>query len=208
MPTAATRRFEPRRQPQQERSRRMRARILQAAVRVLREDGALGFTTTRVADEAGISVGSLYQYFPNKHALVLAIHHDAVLEGWKHVEAILDGQDASPRQKIIDIAKWFFAIESSEAAQLGAVFEDVEVFLRDSTNNKTLDQDARSRFTRFLAETTQPNPAREVDLDAQLLMTTLEAVGKAVAAQPLNPTQRERWAVVTATMLSDHLGIK
>jgi AcrR family transcriptional regulator len=184
----------------------MRARILQAAVRVLHEDGALGFTTSRVADEAGISVGSLYQYFPNKHALVLAIHHDNVREGWKHVEAILDGQDA-PRQRIIDIAKWFFAAESSEAAQLGAVFEDVEVFLRDSTDKETLDQGARSRFTRFLAETTPPNPARDVDFDTQLLITTLEAVGKAVAAQPLDSARREQWAVVTATMLCEHLGI-
>ena len=185
----------------------MRARILQAAVRVLHDDGALGFTTTRVADEAGISVGSLYQYFPNKHALVLAVHHEAVRDGWQHVQAILDGQDASPRQKVIDIAKWFFATESSEAAQLGAVFDDIEVFLRNGADNKTLDQDARARFTRFLADTTQPHPARKVDFDARLLMTTLEAVGKAVAAKPLNPTERAQWAVVTATMLCDHLGI-
>jgi len=38
-----------------------------------------GFTATRVADEAGVSVGSLYQYFPNKHALALAIHDQTVL---------------------------------------------------------------------------------------------------------------------------------
>lgn len=43
----------PRKQPRQERSRRMQERILQAAIRVLAEEGALGFTTTKVADEAG-----------------------------------------------------------------------------------------------------------------------------------------------------------
>jgi AcrR family transcriptional regulator len=44
----------------------MRDRIVAAAIRVLADEGALGFTTTRVADEAGISVGSMYQYFPTE----------------------------------------------------------------------------------------------------------------------------------------------
>ena len=35
------------------------------------------------------------QYFPNKHALVLAVHHEAVRDGWQHVQAILDGPDGS-----------------------------------------------------------------------------------------------------------------
>ena len=56
--------------------------IVEAATRVLARDGWDGFTTNEVAQVAGISVGSLYQYFPNKLALAEAIrqrHLDAVL---------------------------------------------------------------------------------------------------------------------------------
>jgi AcrR family transcriptional regulator len=166
----------------------------------------LVFTTTRVAEEADISVGSLYQYFPNKHALVVAIHRDAVNRGWEHVRSILDDADQPARQKVVDIAKWFFATESSEAVELGAVFEDIEVFLRDRTD-EPLDDEVRTGFARFVASASRRGPAASAQFNSQLLMTTLEAVGKAVAAQPLSAAQREQWAVATATMLCDHLGI-
>lgn len=183
----------------------MRTRILEAAVRVLRDEGALGFTTTRVADEAGISVGSLYQYFPNKHALVLAVHADAVRRGWDHVQGILDDPSRTPSQKIIGIAEWFFATESTEAAELGAVFEDIDVFLRDQADER-LEAEALRRFTEFVADACSRDLAHAA-FDAQLLMTTLEAVGKAIANRPLNKEAREQWAAATATMLCGHLGI-
>ena len=62
-----------RKNPQQERSRRMVERIVSAGQRVLAEHGYERTTTNRVADEAGISPGSLYQYFPNKEAILDAV---------------------------------------------------------------------------------------------------------------------------------------
>jgi AcrR family transcriptional regulator len=56
--------------PTQERSKRMIATILDAAEKVMVRVGYETFTTNHVAEEAGISVGSVYQYFPDKHALV------------------------------------------------------------------------------------------------------------------------------------------
>lgn len=63
----------PRKQPKQNRSAFMVETILQAATRVLSKESLAGFNTNRVAEVAGISVGSLYQYFPNKSALVAAL---------------------------------------------------------------------------------------------------------------------------------------
>jgi len=59
--------------PRQQRSVEMVHAILDAAKRVLEKEGLLAFTTNRVADVAGVSVGSLYQYFPNKDALLLGV---------------------------------------------------------------------------------------------------------------------------------------
>jgi AcrR family transcriptional regulator len=63
----------PRKSPRQERSAYTVETILAAAARVLERDSLAGFNTNRVAAVAGVSVGSLYQYFPNKSALIAAL---------------------------------------------------------------------------------------------------------------------------------------
>ena len=62
-----------RRAPTQERSKVLVKALIDTTTRVLLRDGYSGLTTNTVAREAGVSVGSLYQYFPNKDALVRAM---------------------------------------------------------------------------------------------------------------------------------------
>ncbi|MUL46186.1 TetR/AcrR family transcriptional regulator [Mycobacterium sp. CBMA293] len=73
-------RFRARKQPKQQRSAETRQRILEAAAHVFAEFGYRGGTTNRIAEAADISIGSLYQYFPNKDAILAALtdaHIDA-----------------------------------------------------------------------------------------------------------------------------------
>lgn len=63
----------PRKRPRQARSRATVETILTASARILVRRGFDGFTTNEVAEAAGVSIGSLYQYFPNKEALVAAL---------------------------------------------------------------------------------------------------------------------------------------
>ena len=63
----------PRKRPKQARSRLTVDAIVEAAAQVLVADGYDGLTTTRVAERAGVSIGTLYQYFPDKDALVAAL---------------------------------------------------------------------------------------------------------------------------------------
>jgi AcrR family transcriptional regulator len=63
--------LEPRKQPRQERSSKVVDRILDAALILTREQGTKTPTTLAIARRAGLSVGSLYQYFPNKEAILL-----------------------------------------------------------------------------------------------------------------------------------------
>ncbi|WP_367325504.1 TetR/AcrR family transcriptional regulator [Streptomyces sp. HUAS ZL42] len=62
-----------RRTPQQARSKARLARVLEAAERVLVEEGVQALTTTRVAAAAKVSVGSLYQYLPDREAIIDAL---------------------------------------------------------------------------------------------------------------------------------------
>lgn len=63
--------LEPRKQPRQERSSRVVDRILDAALVLTREQGTRTPTTLAIARRAGLSVGSIYRYYPNKEAILL-----------------------------------------------------------------------------------------------------------------------------------------
>lgn len=62
-----------RKEPRQARSRATVEAVVEAGARILSEQGWAGFTTNKVAEAAGVSIGSLYQYFPDKVSLVGAI---------------------------------------------------------------------------------------------------------------------------------------
>jgi len=65
--------LKPRKSPAQKRSAEMVEAILEAAARILENAGFVGYNTNAVAARAGVSIGSLYQYFPGKDALTAAL---------------------------------------------------------------------------------------------------------------------------------------
>jgi AcrR family transcriptional regulator len=71
--TQMAKRLEPRKKPGQLRSAETVGAVLEAAARILEEGGFAGYTTNAVAERAGVSIGSLYQYFPGKDAITVAL---------------------------------------------------------------------------------------------------------------------------------------
>jgi AcrR family transcriptional regulator len=63
----------PRKSPRQARAKATVDAIVEATIQVLVDEGYRKFTTLRVAERAGVSVGTLYQYYPNKAALAVAV---------------------------------------------------------------------------------------------------------------------------------------
>lgn len=89
-----------RKEPRQARSRATVEIIVRAGARVLGDRGWAGFTTNEVVEVAGVSIGSLYQYFPDKFALVDAIrqrHLDDVLAVMRGL-----GQDGQSLNQLVD----------------------------------------------------------------------------------------------------------
>ncbi len=93
---SAETRVRPRRQPAQERSRLTVEAILQAAAQVFERHGYAAGTTNRIADRAGISVGSLYQYFPNKDAVLVALVEQHSQAGIRRVSPLLQSLVEDP----------------------------------------------------------------------------------------------------------------
>lgn len=82
MPATSAPALKPRKTPRQARSEATVEAIFEATIQVLLVEGALGLTTTRVAERAGVSVGTLYQYFPHKQAMLHAVlkrHLDGII---------------------------------------------------------------------------------------------------------------------------------
>jgi AcrR family transcriptional regulator len=73
----------PRKNACQERSRATVDALVEATARILRREGFDRASTNRIAEQAGVSIGSLYQYFPSKEALVAAVidrHHEELMQ--------------------------------------------------------------------------------------------------------------------------------
>jgi AcrR family transcriptional regulator len=99
----------PRKRPSQARSAVTVDAILEAAVRVLLADGYPRLTTRRVAEVAGVSVGSLYQYFPNRRSLVAEVIRRKVEEGVRCIEEAAARADGPPAEAVAAVMAAFAA---------------------------------------------------------------------------------------------------
>lgn len=93
----------PRKIPRQARARVTLDAIFEATIQVLVTDGPRRLTTTRVAQRAGVSVGTMYQYFPHKQALFYALNEQylGVLAG--KVEAACLAQHGAAVGKMVEV---------------------------------------------------------------------------------------------------------
>jgi AcrR family transcriptional regulator len=101
MPANTITAFEPRKTPVQERAATTVQAIFEATIQVLFTHGADRLTTTRVADRAGVSVGTLYQYFPHKQALLYAVFEKHLDEVSERVEAACQQARGKPAAAMI-----------------------------------------------------------------------------------------------------------
>src|SRR6202035_1641243 len=89
-----------RKRPKQARSTELVSTILEAAAQVLAKEGAPRFTTARVAERAGVSVGSIYQYFPNKAAILFRLQSDEWRRTFELLRGILENAEQPPLMRL------------------------------------------------------------------------------------------------------------
>lgn len=100
--------------PTQERSRQTVVSILEACSRLLIKDGFFGVTTDKVAKEAGVSIGSLYQFFGNKESVVSAVVQELSRKDLETFKSLTENmQPLSETERVAKIVSAFFIIFKS-----------------------------------------------------------------------------------------------
>lgn len=194
-----------RKQPQQARSSELVAAILDAAVQVLTKEGAQRFTTARVAERAGVSVGSLYQYFPNKAAILFRLQSDEWRRTSDLLRGILEDRVKPPPARLRELVHAFILSECDEAAIRGAL-SDAAPLYRDAPEA----QDARAAgegiIAAFMREALPKASEATRALAGELIKTTLSEVGKRFSETPRSEAEIARHADGLADMFCAYLG--
>ena len=168
-------RVSPRKAPKQRRSQQTVDAILEATARVLVQEGYSKASTNRIAKVAGVSIGSLYQYFPSKEALVMALaeqHCNAMLELLSQTAA--DLADAPIAVAVRSYVKAMLRAHSVEP-ELHRVL--VSQMLHIGLEHMHAIEEASRRIVRMYLELRR-NEILPKDLDAAafVLVTTVEAI--------------------------------
>jgi AcrR family transcriptional regulator len=193
-----------RKQPRQARSNELVATILEGAVRVLEKEGAHRFTTARVAEKAGVSVGSLYQYFPNKASILFRLQSDEWHQTTEMLRSILEDRRQPPLERLRALVHAFIRSECDEA-RMRIALNDAAPLYRDAPEAREAKATVERTFQVFLKEALPKagEPARA--LAAWLIKTTLSATGQNFSEKPRTPAEITACADGLADMFCAYL---
>lgn len=197
-------RISSRKQPRQARSNELVRAILQAAVQVLAEEGAPRFTTARVAEKAGVSIGSLYQYFPNKAAILFRLQSDEWQQTTDLLRAILEDRSQLPFQRLRTLVHAFIRSECEEAT-VRVALDDAAPLYRDAPEAREAKEAGDPIFESFMLEVLPHSTGATRQLAADLIIATMSTVGKEFSETPRSEAEIEAYAGAMADMFCAYI---
>jgi AcrR family transcriptional regulator len=168
-----------RKAPRQQRSRVTVDVIVEAATRVLARRGWARFTTNEIAAVAGVSVGSLYQYFPNKLAIAEAIRQRHLDEVLVALSGAGDDNEAIPLdQRVARFADGVIAAHSVDEALHRVLLDEVPLVARSSYAE--FEAEYQRRYRALIAASAS-GAAGDDETAARVLSSAVEGVVHAAA---------------------------
>jgi AcrR family transcriptional regulator len=182
----------PRKSASQERSRATVQALLDATARVLTREGYDRASTNRIAATAGVSVGSLYQYFPNKEALVAALvarHNremlDLLREALKEVASL---DLATAIAKLVRAAVDAHRVDPA----LHRVLDEQVPRMGQLAKIEALQGETFQLVRSYLEERRNEISVRDLDSTTSILVTTVEALTHQFVIHRSNAPERDR----------------
>jgi len=189
-----------RRTPKQARSADLLEAILQAAVQVLAREGVSRFTTTRVAERAGVSVGSVYQYFPNKASILFRLQSDEWRQTTQMMRGILEDVQRPVLERLRLLTHAFVRSECDEA-QVRTALGDAAPFYRDAPEAQQVRAAGDGIVKVFMRQALPAASDVTREMAGELIVRTLSTVGKDFSESPRTVAEIEAWAESMADML-------
>lgn len=185
----------PRKTPRQRRSAELVEAIYEAGARILETEGLAALNTNRVAEVAGVSVGSLYQYFPSKEAIVAGLlrrTRQELLEGVKAAARASEGEAFEVTIENLVRA----AIRSQfDRPRLAVTLEYAEAMLALDEETQALKADLAEEVAAFLAREGYARPLVAAHDLAALVRGLVDAAGLRGETDIADVEQRARAAV-------------
>ena len=150
MPADAIVAFEPRKTPVQARSTVTVEAISEATIQVLLSHGTDRLTTTRVAQRAGVSVGTLYQYYPNKQSLLFAVLENHLSNVMARIEAVCESACHKPLAGMIREMVEAFVDAKMERADISVALYQVSADVGGPALLKRIGQRSRKAVEAML----------------------------------------------------------
>ena len=179
-------RTSPRKKPAQKRSRATVDAIVDATARVLVRDGYDALSTNRVAKEARVSVGSLYQYFPGKEALVAAVMEQYASRMQENIASRLQdaGAAATAEEVATEMIRAMLAAQQAEPRLHRALVEQVPR-IGALRRLHELSANYERLVAAWLAENLERIEVKDVDMAAFVLVAAVEGlVNRAILDRP------------------------
>ena len=159
--------------------------ILEAAAGVLAERGYAGTSTNLVAERAGVSVGSLYQYFPNKDSLVQALHERHAGQMFQVIEAVLGtGQRTTLRGQIEAIVRALMAAHLVEPRLHRVLEQELPFFDVPKADDSPSDQGIFARIQQLLTQHQDQIAPHDPRLAAWVIQRIIESMVHAAVLEP------------------------
>jgi len=184
MSTTTITALEPRKTPIQARSAVTVEAIFEATVQVLLSHGAERLTTTRIAGRAGVSVGTLYQYYPNKRSLLFAVLEHHLNNVAAKVEAACESACHKPLAKMIEEMVEAFVDAKMERADISVALYRVSADVGGPALIKTIGQRLRKAVEAMLQTATDiKSPPDKFAIDT-MLTAMAGAIRSLLEAEP------------------------
>jgi len=195
----------PRRRPLQTRSRATVEAIVEAAARVFERHGYGAGTTNRIAERAGVSIGSVYQYFADKDAIVTAVTLRHIADGAEMLGPLLAGlaQDdevADPEAALREVLRAMVGLHRDQPRLHRLLFEETPLTDAVREQVQELQDGAAAVVARWLAR--RPVPPADPALTAALLVAAVEAWAHRFVLHPPPDADEDAFVAEAARLLA------
>lgn len=193
-------------QPKQQRALITLETLVEAATYILRDEGPRGFTANKVAERAGVNIGSFYQYFPNKEALLFHVAQIIWERQLAQLMPILTRPGLDHAEKLRDFIRAFFMIEAQEA-DLRQALSIASVDLKKTPQFHALIAKGGALTKKFIQEAVDDDDVADIDFSVDFIVLLVTSVAERTTDAGTSGEALLRQADLLSDMLIAHFNI-